>query len=186
MKGIAVSTLRSAGAVVGLAAAAIALTVGFYEVHDFRPALPRIEAIYANMDLEDRKPPDNVQAFVWKVDGRIVDGFASRALLSELHGPMRMSAWHYHAFMLELMLRWHLNREQRLALYCHYLPYEKGRGFTKAANFYFDKKPDALSLDQLATIVAVGRAPGMNSPSRHPENLEAAKRLLLSENGTVQ
>jgi hypothetical protein len=173
--------LRDAGAVVALAGGAVALLFLFYEVHDFRPYLPRIEAIYASMDPEDQRPPDNVQTFVWKVDGNTVDGFASSQLLGELRGrPMPMSTWHYHSFMLVWMLRWHLSRLQRLALYCHYLAYEDGRGFTRAANFYFGKQPDTLSADELATIVAVGRAPRMNSPTRLPERLEVTKKKLLS------
>jgi membrane carboxypeptidase/penicillin-binding protein PbpC len=138
------------------------------------------------MDPEDQRPPDNVQSFVWKVDGRIVDSFSSRALLSELRGPMRMPVWHYHSFMLGWMLRWHLSKPQRLALYCHYLPYERGRGFTSASNFYFDKQPDTLSSDELATIVVVGRAPRTNSPSLHPDRLAAAKRELLSRYEKIQ
>jgi Transglycosylase len=181
MKQFALVALRGTVAVVAFAGGAVALLFLFYEVHDFRPYLPRIEAIYASMDPEDRQPPDNVRTFVWKVDGDMVDGFTSSELLAELRErPMRMSAWHYHSFMLGWMIRWHFSKLQRLALYCHYLLYEGGRGFTSAANFYFRKRPDTLSADELATIVAVGRAPRMNSPTRHPERLEVTKKRLLS------
>jgi hypothetical protein len=172
--------LQSAVGAIALSGGVVAFFLLYYEVHDFRPYLPQIQAVYASMDPEDRMPPDNVQTFVWKVDGDTVDGFVSTRLLGELRGPMRMSAWHYHSFMLVWMLRWHFSKSQRLALYCHYLPYEGGRGFTNAANFYFGRQPDALSADELATVVAVGRAPHMNSPTLHPERLEATKKKLLS------
>src|ERR1700693_6139880 len=124
--------LQSAVGAIALSGGVVAFFLLYYEVHDFRPYLPQIQAVYASMDPEDRMPPDNVQTFVWKVDGDTVDGFVSTRLLGELRGPMRMSAWHYHSFMLVWMLRWHFSKSQRLALYCHYLPYEGGRGFTNA------------------------------------------------------
>lgn len=183
---IAFGALESAITLIALVVGVVAILLLFYEVHDFRPSLSRIQTIYTAMDPEDRQPPGNVQRFVWMVDGKTVDGFASRQLLGELRGPMRMSAWHYHEFMWYWMLRWHLSKAQRLALYCHYLPYEAGQGFTSAAKFYFGKQPDALNLDQLATIVAVGRAPSLNSPTRHPDRLEAAKKELLMAYGKGQ
>src|ERR1700741_4596657 len=172
--------LRSVLAVLALAGAAAAGFILYYEVHDFRPSLPQIETIYVHMDPEDRDPPNNVLNFVERAERRTWIGFASGKLLGELRGPMQMGAWHYHSFMLELMLRWHFSQAQMMALYCHYLPYEEGSGFSKAANFYFGKQPDALSLEELATIVAVGRSPRMNSPKIYPErSQEAVRRLLL-------
>jgi hypothetical protein len=173
--------LQTVLAVIALAGGAVAAFILYYEVHDFRPYLPRIEAIYAGMDPEDRTPPDNVQDFVSKVEGSTYTSIASRSLLFELRGPMRMSDWHYHSAMLELMLRWHFSKAQIVALYCHYLPYEGGSGFTKASNFYFGKQPDALNLDELATIVAVGLNPHSNSPQKHPDHLEETKRGLLAD-----
>jgi len=97
---------------------------------------------------------------------------------------MRAGAWHYHSFIWTVLLRWHFSKTQRLALYCHYLPFEGGKGFERASKFYFQKQPDALDLDELATIVAVGRAPATNSPTRHPERLEVLKRELLAAYNT--
>jgi membrane carboxypeptidase/penicillin-binding protein PbpC len=82
--------------------------------------------------------------------------------------------------MWDLMLKWHFDKKERVALYCHYLPYEKGSGFASAARYYFGKSANTLNTDELATIVAIGRSPGYNSPSRHPDHLDAAKKSLLS------
>lgn len=171
--------LQSVLAVLALAGASVSAFILYYEVHDFRPDLPRIESIYANMDPEDRNPPENVQDFVSKVERRTWITFASDGLLGDLHGSMRSDVWHYHSVMMKLMLRWHLSEGQIMSLYCHYLPYEEGSGFTKASNFYFGKQPDALDLDELATILAVGRSPRMNSPKVHPDRLQETKRRLL-------
>ena len=173
--------LQNVLAVLAIAGAAVAGFILYYEVHDFRPYLPRIEAIYASMDPEDRDPPENVQDFISRAERRTYASVASRGLLIDLHRPMRMSAWHYHSLMLELMLRWHFSKAHIVALYCHYLVFEDGSGFSKASNFYFGKQPDALDLDELATIVAVGRSPQSNSPKKHPDRLETTKKRLLAD-----
>jgi hypothetical protein len=131
------------------------------------------------MDPEDQKPPANVQTFVWKVDGSIVDSFAAGHLLYEFRAPMRMAAWHYHSAMWVLMLRLHFDRTKRLSFYCHYLPHENGIGFAQGAQVYFGKQPDELNDDQLATLVAIGRSPSANSPAHHPESLARSKARLL-------
>jgi hypothetical protein len=155
------------------------IVVGLYNLYEFRPNASKIEATYEAMDREDRAPPANVQSFIWKVDSSVVDSFAARKLLYEVRGPMRMSTWHYHSLMWELMLRLRFDRAKRLAFFCHYLPYEQGSGFSNAAPFYFGKPPHELTDDQLAALVAIGRSPSINSPTRHPEALERAKARLL-------
>jgi membrane carboxypeptidase/penicillin-binding protein PbpC len=131
------------------------------------------------MDPEDRRPPANVQSFVWKVDGSVVDSFAAGHLLPEFRAPMRMSARHFHSAMWILMLRLHFDRTERLSFYCHSLPHENGIGFAQAAQSYFGRQPDELSDDRLATLVAIGRQPSANSPTLHPESLARVKARLL-------
>jgi Transglycosylase len=179
-KHVAVTLLKNLAGVAGLAVGALALFVLFYEMHDFRPYAPRIQQIYSNMDPLNRVPPESVQNFIWKVDGEQLDSFLSRAQLGELRGGMEMVAWHYHSFMWTLMVRWHFDKKQRVAFYCHYLPYEKGTGFANAARYYFDKSADSLNIDEMATIIAIGRSPRYNSPSQHPAQFEEAKKRVLS------
>src|SRR5882672_1940496 len=145
------------------------LFVGLYDLFEFRPYTGKIEAIYQSMDPEDRNPPANVQSFIWKVDGSIINSFVARRLLSDFRAPMRMAAWHYHAAMWVLMLRVRFDRTKQMSFYCHYLPHENGTGVAKAAQVYFGKQPHELNDDQLATLVAIGRHPSANSPTRHPE-----------------
>jgi hypothetical protein len=175
-----VTELKNLAGILGVAIGSLALFLLYYEVHDFRPYTPRIQEIYSNMDPLDRDPPANVQDFVWNADGSHLDAFASGSLLSELRSPMKMAAWHYHSLMWDLMLKWHFDKKERVAFYCHYLPYEKGRGFASAARYYFGKSANTLDTDELATLVAIGRSPTYNSPSQHPDHLNEAKRRLLS------
>jgi hypothetical protein len=171
----------SAGAILGVMLLGVIALVGFYDLREFRPQLPKIDEIYAAMKPEDQQPPLNVRRFVWRVDSGMVDSFVASNLLSDLSGPMGMSIWHYHLLMEELMLRLHFDETRRLALYCHYLPYGQGIGLSNGAQFYFGKDPHELADEQLATLVAIGRSPSANSPTRHPEALERAKARLLEE-----
>jgi hypothetical protein len=170
---------KSAAVLFAVVFGALILFAGFYELHDFRPYLSRINGVYDAMDPRDKQPSASIQDFIWKVEGRTVDGFAARRLLYEMKGPQRMAAWHYHSIMWELMLPLHFGKTKRLAFYCHYLPYENGAGFSNASQFYFGTQPDRLGSDEIAQIVAISQAPHFHSPTKHPEALESAKTRLL-------
>ncbi|HTR65319.1 MAG TPA: hypothetical protein VMH85_06080 [Terriglobales bacterium] len=165
----------------------VILFLGYYEWHEFRPYLPRINAVYDRMNAEDREPPPAVQDFISKVEGRKGDDFAASSLLWEIRGypqamssrPMRMSEWHYHSFMWHVFLSVHFGKAKRLSFYCHYLPYENGTGFSESSESYFGRHPDALRLDEIAEIIAIGISPRGNSPTLHPEHLRATKERLL-------
>jgi transglycosylase-like protein len=164
---------------------ALILFAGFYEVYEFRPCLSRMNSIYQGMAPEDKEPPQNVRDFIGKVEGKRVDTFVATRLLGEIKHPQRMASWHYHELMWELLLPLHFTKTQRTAFYCHYLSYEHGLGFSEASQFYFEKQPDELSLEEVAAIVAIGTSPVINSPSRHPDRLEAAKKQLLSDYASI-
>ena len=178
--------MKLVAGLVGCMLAAPALFLGFYDVHNFRPYLPAIRTIYADMDEGDRNPPNNVQDFVLKVDGRIVGSLDARDLLSELGPRMNMGSWHYHSTMWRFLLPLHFTQKERVAFYCHYLKYESGSGLNEASGFYFHKPSDQLTTDELAAIVAIGRAPMRNSPFRHPERLQYAKQRVLSQYAAAQ
>ncbi len=174
-------------AVVGVPIIALLLFLTYYDLHDFRPYLSRINAVYDAMNAEDQQPPPAVEDFISKVQGRKGDYFAASSLLWEIRGlpqaiinrPMRMSTYHYHSFMWQVLLTAHFGKTKRLAFYCHYLPYEDGTGLSGASQFYFGKHPNGLSLDEIAEVMAIGISPRRNSPTRHPEQMQATKRRLL-------
>jgi len=53
-------------------------------------------------------------------------------------------------------------------------------GFASAAEHYFDKSPEQLNLDEIATLVALLKGPSYYNPVRRPERLEKRKNLILS------
>ncbi len=53
-------------------------------------------------------------------------------------------------------------------------------GFTKAAQFYFNKDIQSLSLEEVATLVALVKGPSYYHPIKHPQRLAKRRELVLS------
>jgi len=54
------------------------------------------------------------------------------------------------------------------------------RGFGQAAQFYFNQTIDLLSLEEVATLVALVKGPSFYHPVRHPQRLAKRRQLVLS------
>lgn len=52
-------------------------------------------------------------------------------------------------------------------------------GFSNAANFYFNKKIVQLSLEEVATLVALIKGPSYYHPIKHPQRLSKRRELVL-------
>ena len=55
-------------------------------------------------------------------------------------------------------------------------------GFAAASNFYFDKKVENLSLNEMAKLVALLKGPSYYNPSRFPERLNQRAEMILLMN----
>jgi Transglycosylase len=153
--------------------------VGLYDLYEFRPYAGKIEATYRAMDPEDQLPPSNVQSFIGRLTGALSTASPQGICYPSFERRCECLHGTNHSAMWVLMLRLHFDRTKQLSFYCHYLPHENGAGFAKAAQVYFGKHPHELNDGQLATLIAIGRSPSLNSPTRHPESLARAKARLL-------
>jgi len=54
------------------------------------------------------------------------------------------------------------------------------RGFGQAAQFYFNQTIELLSLEEVATLVALVKGPSFYHPVRHPQRLAKRRQLVLS------
>ena len=54
------------------------------------------------------------------------------------------------------------------------------RGFGEAAQFYFNQTIELLSLEEVATLVALVKGPSFYHPVRHPQRLAKRRQLVLS------
>ncbi len=55
-------------------------------------------------------------------------------------------------------------------------------GFAAASNYYFDKKVESLSLNEMAKLVALLKGPSYYNPIRYPERLNQRAEMILSMN----
>ena len=55
-------------------------------------------------------------------------------------------------------------------------------GFAAASNYYFDKKVESLSLNEMAKLVALLKGPSYYNPSRFPERLNQRAEMILLMN----
>lgn len=93
-----------------------------------------------------------------------------------------MLRWHLPSVIWPTLLGWHFSTQQRLAFYCHDLPYESGAGFSGASQAYFGKQPGLLTPEQPAETVVLGVSPHENSPAC--DRFQAKKEQLLSLNAS--
>ena len=73
--------------------------------------------------------------------------------------------------ILAIVIEWFLTKDEILELYLNVIYYGCGRyGITAASSYYFGKKPEALTLNQMFMLMCILSAPTGNNPLRCPEN----------------
>jgi penicillin-binding protein 1C len=93
--------------------------------------------------------------------------------------------------ILTLLIEHKYSKDQILELYLNQIPYgSSAYGVASAANIYFDKKPEELTLEEAAALAALPKAPTYYSPyGSHKDELLKRKDWILDrmalETGTV-
>lgn len=155
---------------------------------DLPPALPR-----AVVACEDRRfylhpgvdPLAVVRAAATDLAaGRVVSGASTLPMqVARMVDPRprTLGAKLVEAFRaLELDLRF--SKAEILEMYLNLAPYGGNlEGVGAAARFYFGKRPEQLSLGEIALLVALPRSPVALDPTRHPEAARAARDEVLAE-----
>lgn len=118
------------------------------------------------------------------VSGRITGGGSTLAqqLARLLRGETRRGSW--TAKLAEAWDAWRLERrlgkEAILEQYLNRAPYgSQCTGIGSAAELFFGKRPDRLSLAEAALLAGLTRAPDAYSPYRHPEAARARRQTVL-------
>ncbi len=79
-------------------------------------------------------------------------------------------------------LEGHYSKDTIIECYLNTIPLGHGiYGVEVAANYYFDKSVDELTLLECATLAAITQSPTYNAPDDYPENNEARRNAVLSE-----
>lgn len=87
--------------------------------------------------------------------------------------------------LMSMLLELSFDKEYILNRYMNtvYLGHDKGKainGFGNASLFYFNKPLNSMSLEEMATLVALLKGPSYFHPKKHPDRLRKRTKLVLS------
>ncbi len=82
--------------------------------------------------------------------------------------------------LLSLQIERHYTKQQIFTMYCNQVYLGHGNyGFEAAAEFYFGKHLDQVTLPEVAMLTAMIRGPGYYSPTAHPKRTLRRRNLVL-------
>jgi hypothetical protein len=176
MKRIVKKLLIGLGAIIG---SFIIVVIG-YDVMVFQPYCSQIQAIIHDVPPLDKFPPQEVYDIAILAEGK--NGprrYVARSLLFTFgRHRQQISKWHLDYALWTFFIGIHFSDADIFALWCYFFPYEDGRGLNKAANFYYKRDLDQLTIKELISIVARARSPSYYT--QHPKKLEKRVNDLLA------
>ena len=114
--------------------------------------------------------------------GRIVSGASTLSMqVARLLEPRpRTFAAKFLQMTRAVQLELRLNKREILELYLTLAPYGGNLEGIRAASWaYFGREPDALTIEQIALLIALPQSPEARRPDRHPEAAIAARGRVL-------
>ena len=175
---------------------------GIYPAHNEDRILVKLddappELIKALLTMEDRRfythigvdPRGTARALVATLTGRGVQGgstLTQQLVKNFFLTPERTLRRKATESLMALLLELHYGKGEILEAYLNeiYLGQDRNRaihGFGLAAQFYFGKPLDRLTLPESALLVGLVKAPGFFNPHRHPERARVRRNLVLNE-----
>jgi penicillin-binding protein 1B len=199
-----VSQLREAdgGPEVKLARLDPLLIGGIYPAHNEDRLLVKLDQVpphlvQALIAIEDRKfrshigvdPRGIARAFVSTVTGGGVQGgstLTQQLVKNFFLTPERSLTRKFTEVIMAVLLELHYGKDEILETYLNeiYLGQDRNRaihGVGLAAQFYFGKPVDQLTLPEAALLVGMVKGPSYLDPHRHPERALERRNLVLSE-----
>lgn len=121
--------------------------------------------------------------YVLRFDDRFGGSGITQQLIKNISGeneptPKRKLKEIYRAVMLEKRY----SKMEILEMYLNIVPMGEGcAGVAAAAERYFDKRPQELSVAESATLAAIINAPSLYNPLKNPENNRERRELILEK-----
>src|SRR5271163_1033564 len=120
-------------------------------------------------DVVSRRPAEGASTLTMQLAGGLFLNRSDRSLHRKLQETI-----------LGLQIERHYTKEQIFTMYCNQIYLGAGNyGFEAAAEYYFSKPVDKVTLAQAATLAAIIRGP-VYSPTMHPDRALARRNLVLS------
>lgn len=85
-------------------------------------------------------------------------------------------------WVIAVQLERNYTKDEIIALYLNYFDFlHNAVGIKTAANTYFNKEPDSLSVTESATLVGLCKNPSYFNPVRHPERCRDRRNVVLMQ-----
>ncbi len=170
--------------IVGGAIALFILTFNYYyKQRHFNPYLKEIHNAYQFGQNKETSIPNTVEKVIWKIEGNGVRIRVVSFLLLKYKGDDHSSTieWNFHQIMWLILLKIRYDDDQFLALYLNTIPFENGIGFNDAAIYHFNKRPEELSVEEVITLLVIGKGPKRLSPKNNKERFQSVYNIHLSK-----
>jgi penicillin-binding protein 1B len=175
---------------------------GIYPAHNEDRVLVRLEQVPAHLTqalfaIEDRKyyehhgidPRGIARALVSTATGRGVQGgstLTQQLVKNFFLSPERTLSRKFREVLMALLLELHYDKREILETYLNeiYLGQDGNRaihGVGLAAQFYFGKHIEELTLPEAALLVGMVRGPALYNPRKHPQRARERRDRVLAE-----
>ena len=132
-----------------------------YEIIVFYQYKSNLDEIITQTHPLHRNPPETAYNLAVLSEGKErIKSYAAQILLCEfsldknevLVWPLDYASW-------TILIGIIYNEKEIFTLWCHIAPYEEGRGLNRSAIYRYNKDLNQLSLEELATVIALVKAP---------------------------
>ena len=176
MRRIAIGLLAILGVLITVP---VAYVVG-YDLVVFQPRVPAIQRLI-EMAAQDERSPSPLVARVIRAGGsQHLSAQVSRLLLMQFNLPPSQSPlqWHFTSALWWALVALHFSDQEQSTLYLSLSYMGNGvNGFAAASQAQFGASLNSLSLEQVATLSVIARAPSAYLES--PERLARVRTALI-------
>jgi hypothetical protein len=145
--------------IVLLAIMGIGIILTYSDFTTFRPRLPQIMRIVEHQRIATPLIPSFLSRCLDHAAGN--DLHVSRCLLMEFGlNQTTHKSWHARHAGWTILVKWHLKKEDRQLLYCHFISDLSGNlGIQHVSQKLYQKPLTALNERELASLIIVSRSP---------------------------
>ena len=85
-------------------------------------------------------------------------------------------------WVIAIKLERNFTKEEIIALYLNYFDFLHGAvGIKNAANTYFNKEPDSLTVNEAALLIGLCKNPSFYNPVRYPDRSKSRRNVVLAQ-----
>ncbi len=150
-----------------------------------------LKSLYEGLSSEEKFIPNEIKDVVVLTsldDGENLNGipdsvlqYVSETASIKFEEPSRLLIWKLKNYLMRMALIEGLNDSEILALYCYFIPYEKGYGILNSAKYHYRKNLNELTLDEIIGLLVIARSPSGYSPESEPDRYQNMKKVLMTK-----